>query len=186
MKLDDFDPLEKIALLAPHAIDLRHIPSDFRRLTAADIAAKLTKVSKGASMLGRYKIAGDETALKGLVFLLQVQITETVIKEGMNKQYPIIQLFSKLAITEVVNPKVCRWCKGIGWFPEMDETGKPTGKPHTCEACTNGRKPYTERSRAKACNIHPEDWRRRYSRIYIEVLTIPLTWESELRQEFSC
>lgn len=181
MTENEYDPLEKLSLLAPHAIDLRHIPSDYQRLTPADVAARLAKVSKGASLLGRVKVAGEVSLLRDLVFWLQVQIAGTVIKPGSNKERALIQPMALLAITEVVHPRICGWCKGNGAFPELDEKGAETGRKKVCEACHGGRYAYSERRRARECNIHPEDWRRKYSAVYLEVLTIPWTWEGEVR-----
>jgi len=174
--LDDYDPLEKLAILAPAAIDTRHIPSGWQHLTPADIAGRLSKVSRPASMLGRVKIAGELDLIRDLLFELQVAIAGTIIKPGTNKERPLIGPMSKLAISEVISPKTCRWCKGRKWVL-IDNKQSP------CEGCDGkGTIPYTERSRARACDIPHESWRRKYSRVYIEVLTVPLTWENEVRE----
>lgn len=177
----DYDPLEKLSLLAAHAVDMRNIPSDYQKITASDIAARLANASRGASLLGRVKVAEEYALIPDLVRELRGEVVRQRIVWPTNKKTRL-PILAQTALLEVIDAKVCRWCKGAGWFPETDNEGQDTGKPKTCEACKGGKYAYTERARARYCDIHPEEWRRTWSRVYLEVLTIPWAWEAEVRE----
>lgn len=171
---DIYDPLEKLTLLAPHAIDLRPMPSGFQRLTPMDIAAKLSKCSRGASLLGRVKVAGDSSQLHKLVRELRTVVVQSRIPWPSNKK-TLLPILSETALFEVIHPKTCKTCGGVGTLPTLP-------KPEICEDCQGGKYAWTEHARARSCEIHHEEWKRKWSRVYIEIVTIPWRWEGEIRQ----
>lgn len=178
--METYDPIEKLSLLAPHAVDWRHIPSDYSRMTQSDIAARLAKIHRGAALLGRVKVAQQTELLNDLIHWLKVELMGTVIKSSTDMHDRMI----RLAIQEVIEPRVCRNCHGNSQVPEVMEN-KPTGKMLVCEDCSGGKYAWTERARASACGVHHEVWRRHHARLYIEILTIPWTWEAEVREVLS-
>lgn len=172
--MNEYDPLEKLTLLAAHAIDMRPTPSAYQRLTPMDIAAKLAHCSRGASLLGRVKIAGQWELTPALVRALRTAVVEAHIPWPTNKK-TLLPALAETALLEVVHPRTCKTCKGIGHF--MIEA-----KPVNCEDCQGGRYAWTEHARATQCNLHHEEWKRRWSRVYVQVLTIPWRWEGEVRE----
>lgn len=174
MQMTEFDPLEKLAILSPHAVDLRHIPSDFQRMTPADVAAKLSKASRGASLLGRVKVAGQGELVPDLIRELRTVVIQMHIPWPTNKM-TLLPKLSQTALLEVVDPKVCRTCKGVGHLPVE-------AKQVTCEDCNGGRYAWTDYARARSCGLHHQDWKRRWNRVYLQILTIPWTWEGEVRE----
>ena len=176
---DEYDVLERLSYLSPNAIDPLHIPGTApARLTPSDVSAMLRYLSDGARILARYW-GGEQDQRKQLVYWLQIQTTDIV--SGLNsKKIPLSRLFAELAVKEVVDPRICNWCKGRGKVPETDD-GKPTGRVLTCGGCNGGRYAYTERARARECgDIHPEDWKRRYSARYCDVLSIAYGYKDEI------
>ena len=174
LKLDllNLDPLEKLALLESHAIDWRHIPSGWQHLTASDIAGTLAKVPRGASLLVRVKYANQERFKPDLIYWLKVEVFDEIIKSPVQ---PIHDKLINLAINEVLDPRICKTCKGVGNLPVE-------AKLLACEDCNGGKYAWTEHSRATYCGIHHEVWKRRWSRMYTEILTIPWTWEGQARE----
>ncbi len=179
----DYDPIEKLSLLSPHAVDWRHIPSDFQRLTASDIAARLAKLNRGASLIGRIKYAGQVSFKGDLVHWLKVEAYDTVIKPPVQD---IHTLMVETAIEEALDKKVCKVCDGVGHLPEIDKDGRLTGAQMVCpDECKDGRVYWTDNARSKACGVHRDTWARHYNRLYTEILTIPLGWEGELSKAMS-
>ena len=170
--MDEYDPLESISLLAPKSIDLRHIPGGFARLTQHDIAAKLAKVSPAASCLARLKFAGQWELIDDLERWVMVKCPPLKIPQpGM------LRTMSHQAVIEVIDPKICRTCKGRGWMP-IDAKIQP------CEACDGGKYRYSEESRAKAVGVSRRQWRQVWEPLYLHVLTAAWGIESELRSGF--
>ena len=177
---NEYDPLEKLSLLAAHAIDWKHIPSDFKRLKPEDVAAKLSKLHRGASLLGRVKVAGQVEFVPDLIRALRTETIRRRIPWPTRKKTMLHKLAS-LALAEVIDPRICRACNGVGYSPEVDNEGKPTGKPRSCENCGGGRYCYSDYSRYQFCGVHQEEWRRWWNRPYLEILTIAWLWEGEAR-----
>ena len=192
--MDDYDPLSQLALLSPKAVDLNHMPVAWSRLTPDDIAAKLAKVSNGASLLGRIKIAGQNELRRSLVFLVVPKVVNsfiTAFPENHNASNIALYAFIEEGIREVVDPRVCGPCRGHGAFPDTDQNGRPTGKLFDCQFCGGtGHHRHSENSRAKALGYHPEQWRRpskkriSYSQFYSDILTVLYSFDKELREVF--
>ena len=168
----DHDPLEVISILAPNSIDLRHIPGGFTRLTQHDIAAKLAKCHPSASCLGRIKIAGQWELLADLEKWVVSRSPRLEIPKGM------LETLSRQAILEVLDPKICRTCKGRGWMPIE-------GKIVPCEACDGGKYRYSEESRAKNCGVSRRQWRQVWEPLFIHILNVAWGLETELRDNFA-
>ena len=180
--METFEPIEKMTLLSPHAIDWRHIPSSYQPTTAYDIAARLAKASRGASLIARVKVAGQVGLIRELIHWLKVEAYKTILQEIK----PIHERMTECAIYEVVETRICRVCKGNGTIPEYDEMGRPTGKAKECfNECVNGKMPRTERFRSDYCHVDRHTWKRHHSALYIQILTIPYGWESEAKAVLS-
>lgn len=200
--MDDYDPLSQLALLAPKAVDLNHMPVAWSRLTPYDVAAKLAKVSNGASLLGRVKIAGQNELRRSLVFLVVPKVVNSFISAfpehigatpigpaGSNAQ---LYMFIEEAMREVLDPRVCGPCKGHKFFPETDQDGRETGRFFPCQFCGGtGHHRHSERSRAKALGYPKTTWNRRnknqttsYSQFYADILTVLYGFDKELREVF--
>lgn len=176
---DEYDILERLSYLSPNAVDPLHIPGTApARLTPADVSAMLRYLSFGARLLARYW-GGETEKRKQLVFWLQIQAAP-IVADLVKKKVPLTRVMAELAVKEVVDPRTCKWCKGRGKVPETNERGQATGRVLTCGGCNGGRYAYTERARARECEIHPEDWKRRYSARYCEVLAIAYEYKDEV------
>jgi len=176
---DEYDVLERLSYLSPNAIDPLHIPGTApARLTPADVSAMLRYLSEGARMLARYW-GGEQDQRRQLVFCLQVQAAG-ILSDSVIKGVPLTRRMADLAVKEVVDPRICKWCKGRGEVPETDKEGKPTGKRLPCGGCKGGRYAYSENARSRECGLHHEDWKRRYSAIYCEVLSIAYGYRDEI------
>ena len=179
---EPYDPLEKIALLSPSSIDLRHIPGDYQKLTPQDIAALLSKVSKGASLLARAKYAQMNVYEDLERWLLVIVSPQPIHHPGM------LRTMVKLALIEVVHPRTCPWCKGAKWLPvALTEGGsvinEAKGKHYDCGPCRGtGSVSFTQRKRSEACSIPWTSWRNRWSGVYDIVLGTVNGWEKELRK----
>lgn len=176
---DEYDILERLSYLSPNAIDPLHIPGTApARLTPSDVSAMLRYLSPGARILARYW-GGEQDQRRQLIYWIQIVSTDIV--RGMNStELPISRLFAELAVKEVVDPRVCKWCKGRGEIPETDKDARPTGKLLPCGGCKGGRYAYSEHARSRACGIHHEAWKRRYSSKYSEVLSIAYGCKDEI------
>ena len=185
----DYDPAEKIAILSPRSIDLHHIPGGYQRLTPTDIAARLAKVSKGASLLARAKYAGMSEVIPDLERWMMVQASgfiKKVYRKGM------VRMMVKLALLETIHPKTCPWCKGTGWLPlELNEKGEvikdsEPGKIFDCAPCrATGRLSYSQLKRSQVMEIPYESWRRKWAGVYDQVLSLIYRWEGEIKREIS-
>jgi len=179
MNLTDFDPLEKLKLLEPSAKELRPLPPGHMRETGIDIAGRLARLSRGASLFVRVKYAGQYNFDHDLRHWLKVEVFDDLVKSTMQIHADLCDT----AITEALDDRVCRVCLGVGNLPEVAESGKLTGKNVLCpENCDNGRVYWTDYARAKCCHMHHETWKRHHGRLYMQILTIPLTWEGEARR----
>ena len=177
--MEAYEPIEKMTLLAPHAIDWRHIPSSYQPTTAYDIAARLAKASRGASLIARVKVAGQVELIRDLIQWLKVEAYKTILQEIK----PIHEKMTECAIYEVVDTRICRVCKGNSMISELDEAGRSTGKMVQCfNECVDGKMPKTERFRSDYCGVHRDTWKRHHSALYIQILTIPYGWESEAKR----
>ena len=181
---DKYDPLERLTLLSPNAIDWKHIPSGYHKLTPADIAAKLAHVDRGASLLGRVKIAGQTELMPDLIRALRTAVVEAYIPWPTKKK-TLLPKMAEMALFEVVDPRICRTCKGAGTIPETDKDGRLTGKPKCCEDCAGGRYAWTEKSRYEFCGLHHESWKKLYNRPYMEILYIVWEWHEQVRDALS-
>lgn len=179
--MNEYEPLEKLALLQAHAVDWRHIPSDFHRLTAMDIAGRLANVSRGASLLGRVKVAGQVNLIPDLVRELRTAAVEAHIPWPTNKKTMLPKL-AQCALIEVIEPRVCKSCDGAGSSPELDGHDRPTGKILVCTDCEKGKVRYSDYKRYKYCGVHEEEWKRKWNRPYMEILTIAKRWETEVEE----
>jgi hypothetical protein len=119
------------------------------------------------------KVLEQRHLSQDLVGWLKIEIMGTIMKPGQ-KDHAMFDLMTKLAIQEVVDPRTCKTCKGVGHFM-ID------AKPMSCEDCSGGKYAWSDYSRSTACGIHHEVWKRKHARTYLEILTIPWTWEGELR-----
>lgn len=178
--MNDYDPLERLTLLAAHAIDLRPIPSSFNRLTPADIAAKLAKVPRGASLLARVKVAGQAGLVGDLIRALRTAAVEARIPWPTNKR-TLLPKMAELALREVLDPKVCKTCSGVAELPEIGEDNLPTGRIKVCAECNGGKYRYTDYARYTYIGVHQEEWKRKWNRPYLEILTIAWKWEGDVR-----
>lgn len=177
--MEAYEPIEKMTLLAPHAIDWRHIPSSYQPTTAYDIAARLAKASRGASLIARVKVAGQVELIRELIHWLKVEAYKTILHEIK----PIHERMTECAIYEVVDDRICRVCKGNSTIPEYDEIGRPTGKSVQCfNNCVSGKVPKAERFRYEFCGVHRDTWKRHYTALYVQILTIPYAWENEAKK----
>ena len=193
--MDDYDPLSQLALLSPKAVDLNHMPVAWSRLTPDDVAAKLAKVSTGASLLGRIKIAGQNELRRSLVFLVVPKVVNS-FSEAFPDHHTdaniALYAFIEEAMREVMDPRVCGPCKGHKYFPETDQDGRETGKFFHCQFCGGtGHHRHSERSRADALGYQKDTWRCRnkkqkvsYSQFYSDILTVLYGFDKELREVF--
>jgi len=178
--MNEYDPLEKLALLQAHAIDWRRIPSSYQHLTQMDIAGMLAGIPRGAALLVRVKYADQTSLMRDLVRELRAEVVRRRIPWPTKKKTRLKAL-AELALREVIDAKVCRECGGAGYFPEVRDD-KPTGRQEACPKCEGGRRRYTDHYRYTKVGIHQEEWRRHWSRVYTEILTIPWEWEHKARE----
>jgi hypothetical protein len=180
-KEDKYEPLEKLTLLATHAIDWKHIPSDFNRWTPSDIAARLAKVSRGASLLGRVKVAGQTQLVPVLVRELRTAVVQAHIRWPDNKKTRL-QKLAEYALIEVIDPRACKLCGGASSVAELGQDGRPTGKIRVCANCEDGKVRHTDYARYTYCEVHQVEWERKWNRPYVEILAIAKRWETEVEQ----
>lgn len=188
----DYDPLENLKLLSPHAQQTQLASLAFARLTPYDIAAKLAyaKLGRGPTLLARIKIADQKGLYPELRQWLKVEVYQDIVKRPLEIHERMIDT----CLEEVIDAKICPECKGRGKIPEVTE-GQPTGRYLPCLGsdrargkvkyhveCREGFSPWTDSIRAKRLGIHHEVFKRNFQRVYIEILTIPWTWESQVRQ----
>lgn len=177
---EPFDHLELISLFAAKAIDMRHIPAGYVRVTAQDIAGRIAHCTEGAIALARYKIAGEQDRRRVAYYALR-DLAEPIVER---MKYPSLaaHLLSSLAIQEMCDTKTCPWCKGTGYLLRFVEE-KQANIPEDCQGCHGkSRIMYTDHKRAKAIAVHHEEFKRNWAHNYAQILTILYGWEDEIRE----
>ena len=177
MSDSEFDVRELIALLSPKAIDLRHIPGGFSRITPQDIAARLSRCSRGASLLARAKYANDTASFSKLYFhfvALAAGPPDGPVWPKKLKPGTFTRLIN-LTVQENVSPGKCGWCNGSAKSLEID------GKVLVCSGCKgSGRVNYSDRLRARMMGIPESTFRRSLVPLHVKLMTIFSEWESEI------
>jgi hypothetical protein len=177
--MDEFDHCEYIALLNPKAIDTtRQIIDNLSRqdITPA-ITLKLSRCSQGASTLARVKYADMQELRVTLVNML-------IDSQHIFSTLTIVQFieFAELAVAEVCDPKACKWCRGVKWFPEMDDDGHDTGRRIICGGCFGeGLHIWHDKDRIERLKLSEKIWKNKYMYIYNDVLLRVLGWDREVK-----
>ena len=178
---DDFDPMEKLAIMSPKAIDISHIPGGIPRITQQDIAAILAGVSAQASAYARATLE-HHNARKQLFYHLKDEYK--VISGGEVDKHLRCYTMAAIAIQEILDSKLCNLCKGHSFVPEVDhELNEPTGRVVECWNCNGtGRTPFTNNRRARLAGVHHEEWKKKWDSDYTKGLTVLYTWAGEVRE----
>lgn len=177
---ETFDHLELIALFAAKAIDMKHIPAGYVRVTAQDIAGRIAHCNPGAIALARYKIAGEQDKRR-VAFYVLVDQTKRIVARTKDPYLAAYSL-SSVGIQEMCDTKTCPWCHGVKYLLRFVEE-KQCNIPEDCQGCKgHGRIMYTDHKRAKLIGVHHEEFKRNWAHHYTQVLTILYGWEDEIRE----
>ena len=178
---EPLEDVEAIAILNPSAVDTsrqvitQDIPPDWSVM----VSVRLASCSIQASCLARVKYAD----MHNLRHHLHNMVIDK-LKPGM-PTLPIVKFvnFADMAISEVVDPRVCRWCRGVKWFPETDDDGHETGRRITCGGCGgNGEHQWHDKERMERLQLTEKEWKNKYMAIYNRILGQVWEWDSEVRK----
>jgi len=140
-------------MLYPSSPALDIIPRSRDALTADDVARSLGKVSWEASAYARLVYLDDESLRGKLVTALVPRIQ----KDGYDSGIVKLMLLISLGLDESRGLSRCPQCKGIGQIGSWE-----------CENCHgSGLKAPSLRSRAKACQVSHNTFKRSYMYPYM-------------------
>lgn len=178
--MDEVDCCEAIAALNPRAVDTTRIvvqQSDRHHDVIAEIIGRLARCSIQASCLARLKYADMQEQRPLLINML-------IDKYQRTENRKILQCieFAELAVMEVCDPRACRWCRGVRWFPETDQDGKETGRRITCAGCGgDGEHKWLDKDRMERLRLPEKDWKNNHMGIYSKILGTVWEWDREVR-----
>ena len=178
--MDEFDSCEAIAVLNPSAVDQSRVVIQMGPIAdiTREVTMRLSRCSIEASCLARVKYAD----MHNLRHHLHNMVIDK-LKPSM-PYLPIVKFvnFADMAISEVVDPRVCRWCRGVTWFPETDEDGHETGRRITCGGCGgDGEHKWHDSERIERLQLTEKEWKNKYMAIYNRILGQVLEWDRQVQ-----
>ena len=177
--MDEFDPCETIAVLNPRAVDQSRVIVRAGAITAADVSRevlmRLARCSRPGSYLARIKYAD----MHQLRYHLCTMVIDSMHLQSTDDHIRL----ANMAIREVADPKVCRWCRKTGWFPDTDSDGRETGKQTQCDGCSGtGNHTLTDAERQQQLRLGKIEWEGKRKKLYHQMLDLVWEWDREVKE----
>lgn len=181
MEDQSFDIRQLLYLLSPSALDYRRVSGGNNNLTPQDIASRLSRCSRGASLLARVKYVSTPTpeSIEWKQFYYCFAVAAAGVKgaiEISKKRKGLVTKLINLTLQEfvLIDKNVCAWCKGQG-FAEVDN------KKITCGGCNGtGFVVWNDKKRAASVGVSHDEFRRDLMRVHIDMIAIIQGWETEI------
>jgi len=166
---------ELITILTAGAQDINDVPGGVANLTAADIAAIMSKLSVGASKYIRLKLLKEHDQRDDVLKIIVSRVERwKKIEEWRSPRPGFILDLCDMALSEAVEPLNCPQCKGRGG-------GILKGRYTPCIPCNeSGKRKISNVYRAQTMGLTKQQWANRWGRRYIRILAITDGYEGQV------
>lgn len=143
-------------------------------LGAFDAAAALAGLPRGPYLLARVMLALDESCRRELEKQLWSEMCSFAYAEKwiVPIGQELLRKMAKIAIAEVVDPALCKGCRGRGSIYPRG------GLARACGACFgSGRGVLSASAKARAVGMDKSNWCRLWGARYLVFVTLARNWE---------